>query len=70
MSSKLVLEFIGTGSHVKFNYKYADPEMTEANVKALMQGLITNGSIFENPPLEAVSAKLVTTTEDDFDLSD
>lgn len=69
-SSKLVLEFEGTGKSVQFSYNYADPEVTEASVKALVNGLIANGSIFENPPLTATNAKIVTTTETDYDLSD
>ena len=69
MASKLVLEFVGTGSNVKCSYNYADPDTTPATVKALMTGMIANGSIFAVQPLEAKSAKLVTTTEEDYDLS-
>ena len=69
-SYKLVLEFLANGSTVKYSYNYAKPEATTANIKALMAGMITNGSIFENPPLEAKAAKLVTTDEEAFDLSD
>lgn len=68
--SKLVMTFASAEGDVSYSYKYADPEMTVAKVKALMSGLITNGSIFETPPLTAKSAKLVTTTEGDYDLSE
>ena len=68
-TSKLVLEFEGTKGDVKFSYNYADPDVTLARVKALTQGLITNGSIFANQPLTAKSAKIVTTTETDYDIS-
>lgn len=70
MASKLVLKFTGMGGEANFSYNYANPETTVATVKALMTGMITNGSIFEIPPIEAISAKLVTTTEDEYDLSD
>ena len=70
MASKLVLKFTGMGGEANFSYNYANPETTVATVKALMQGMITNGSIFAIPPVETISAKLVTTTEDEYDLSD
>ncbi len=69
MAAKLVLEFAGTGSDVKFSYNYADNNITTANVKALMNGLIANGSIFENPPVSAKSAKIITTNTTVYDLS-
>ena len=65
-TSKLVLEFEGTGKTVTFSYKYADPNTTTATIKTLMTGLITNGSIFANPPLRAKSAKIVTTQESSY----
>ena len=68
--STLVIAFSGqAGGNVKFSYKYADPETPIATVKALVNGLIANGSIFENPPVTTTSAKLVTQTEADYDLS-
>ena len=62
--TKLHLVF-GTNSASKatFNYNYADREVTTATVRALMNGMITNGSIFENVPTAIESAKLVTTAE-------
>ncbi len=69
MAHKLVLEFEGTTGAARFSFNYADPETTTANVKALMAGLIANGSLFENPPTVAKAAKIVTTTETDYDLS-
>lgn len=65
----LVMEFEGTGSTVKFSYKYADPTITSQEVSALMQLMIANGDIFENPPLTAKSAKLVATTESSYVIS-
>ena len=69
--STLVINFAGqTGDSVKFSYKYANPSVTTNTVKALINGLIANGSIFENPPVTAKSAKLVTQSEAEYDLSD
>ena len=68
--STLVLEFNGQNGNEKFYYRYADPEMPVATVKALINGLISNGSIFENPPTAIINAKLVRQTEADYDLSD
>lgn len=62
----LVLEFESSGTNVKFSYKYADTNTTTQEIKTLMQTLITNGVIFENPPLVAKSAKIVTTTESQY----
>ncbi len=68
--STLVINYSGqAGGSVKFSYKYADPETPIATVKALINGLIANGSIFENPPVTTTSAKLVTQTEANYDLS-
>ena len=68
--STLVLEYTGQTGKSKFFYRYADPETPIATVKALVNGLIANGSIFENPPTTLISAKLATQTEADYDLSD
>ena len=62
----LVLEFEGSGETVKFSYKYANNTTTTQQIKTLMQTLITNGVIFDNPPLVAKSAKIVTTSESSY----
>ncbi len=69
-TSKLVLDFEGASENVSFSYNYVNPELTTTKVKQVMTALITNGSIFSNPPLTAKNAKIVTTTENDYDLSD
>ena len=69
MASKLVIDFAGTTGDVKFSYNYANPEMSATSVKALATALITNGSVFDNPPVTAKSAKIVTTTEEEYDIS-
>ncbi|MBQ7150921.1 MAG: DUF2922 domain-containing protein [Synergistaceae bacterium] len=68
-TNKLVLAFEGSnGKEVSFTYSYADPEVESATVKALVNGIIANGEIFDNPPVKAKSAKIVTTTESYFNL--
>lgn len=70
MGAKLRLNFEGEdGKTVTFTYNYADPDASSTNVQRLVQGLITNGSIFENPPVAAKSAVIVITTEKAFDVS-
>ena len=67
--TRLVLGFeTNTGSNVVFTYSYAKPSATLANVKALMNGIIANGSIFTKVPATAKSAKTITTSENVYDL--
>lgn len=69
-STKLVLGFQNaSGTSMTLSYNHADSSATLANVKALMNGIIANGSIFANIPATAKSAKIVTTTESEYDLS-
>lgn len=71
MASKLVLTFAGAnGSDTSMSYSYADPDVANSKIKALTEGIIANGSIFENVPLSAKAAKLVITSEKAFDLSE
>ena len=70
MSAKLVITFAGSnGSNVKFSYGYADQEVEASNVSTLVQTIITNGSIFNNPPVSVKTAKMVVTTETPFSLN-
>ena len=59
----------GDGKNHNFNYNYADPELRTADARTLVQAIITNGSIFDPVPVSLVSASLVTTTKNEFDLS-
>lgn len=68
MAAKIVIDFAGTSGDVKFSYNYADEDTTNAKAKALVNGLITNGSIFANPPVTVKSAKIVITNETEYDL--
>lgn len=52
-----------------FSYSDAKSSATITQVKAFAQALVTNGSIFENVPSEVKAAKLITTTEEEYDLS-
>ena len=68
---KLVLKFEDSnGKDVIFSFPYANPSASRTQVKALMNGIITNGSIFEHVPVEKKSAKLVTTTQTAVDVDD
>ena len=68
--SKLVLTFeAGDGSPFVHVYNYADPEATAADVKALVNGIIANGSIFARIPVTAKSAEIVSMTEKEISLS-
>lgn len=68
--TKLVLGFeSNTGNTISITYNYASPSATATAVKALMNGIISNGSIFANVPAAMKSAKTVTTSENVYDLS-
>ncbi len=67
---KLVLGFeTAEGKSMKLTYNHANPSATTAQVKALLNGIITNGSIFAAVPVTAKSATQVTTSESEYDLS-
>ena len=69
--TRLVLGFkTSSGRSMILTYNYARPSSSLANIKALMNGIIANGSIFNTVPVEAVSAKEVTTTENVYDLDE
>ena len=67
-TSKLVLTFSTVEGKKNWTYNRAKSNATTANVKSLMASMITNGVIFATPPLMAQSAKMVTTSEVDYDL--
>lgn len=67
---KLVLGFeTSTGKALTLTYNHAKPAPQEEKVKALVNGIIANGSIFTKVPAVAKSAKVVTTTEQKYDIS-
>lgn len=67
---KLQLGFLDTNSeNVTFNYSHAKNNPASADVKALMQGMITNNAIWQKNPATMSSATLVTTTKTAIDIS-
>lgn len=52
-----------------FSVKNIKEGAAAADVKTLMQAMITNGSIYTYPPLTAESATIIETVETDVDLS-
>lgn len=69
--TKLQLTFRdATAATRKWNFSNADNSVTRQEVKALMQGMITNGSIYKYPPVTAVSAHLVTTSTEPINITD
>ncbi len=68
--SKLVLTFSNaSGNNTTISFNYADPSVSSAAVKALANGIVANGVIYDNVPTETKSAKMVITTETEYDLS-
>lgn len=61
---------MGTLSGTKtFSFKYAKNGVTSAQVKALAQALITNGSVYKYPPQVLDSATLEKVETDTIDVS-
>lgn len=68
---KLVCTFNDSeGKSMNLSYNYMSNELAQAEVKALMTGIIANGSIFARTPVTATSAKVVNTSEEEIDISD
>lgn len=62
--TRLELTFTDSnGKKILFAFNHAKQSPGLANIKALMAGIITNGSIFANVPVASAGAKEVTTTE-------
>ena len=70
-SRKLVCTFADSeGAEFNISYNYASNDLQSSRVKALMTGIIANGSIFERTPVSAKGAKTVVTSESDIDISE
>ena len=68
---KLVMTFLdSTGTERDFSFNYAKSDASNANIKALAQGIVTNGSIFTHVPVTAKRAKLVVVSETDIPVTD
>lgn len=63
MATKLQLKFGTLSGEKTWSFSDIDPETADSTVRALISGMIDNGSIYAYPPLSAVSAKFVTTTD-------
>lgn len=50
------------------SYNYVKNDISVENVKALMEGIVANGDIFERTPAAIKGARIVTTEETVFDL--
>lgn len=69
--TKIVLEFASAvGSNTRFSYNYANAEVNAASVKNAMNTMISNNAIFRSKPAAIKSAKIVLTTETEFDLDE
>ena len=49
------------GKQITSTYNYVKDSVTDAQVKALMQGMVANNDIYANPPIAIVKAEIVTT---------
>lgn len=68
--TKLILRFGTTSGEKNFTYNYGNDEATTSSIKAAMNAIIANGSIFKYVPLTIISATSQVTTERQFDLSE
>lgn len=68
--TKLVMTFAtSSGKDTQLSFKYGKPSATTAQVKTLGNTILSNAEIFEYPPTALKSAKMVTTSETVYDLS-
>lgn len=68
--TSLVLSFATASGSTTHTWKYAKANATKANVQALITATITNGELFSAVPTAIKSAKIVTTTEQAYDLDE
>lgn len=71
-TSRLVCKFKNLeGKAINKSFNYANASATAANVKALMNAIITNGDdVFNDVPTQKTSAQMITTTTTDIDVED
>ena len=68
--TKLVLTFVDSNyKEIVFIFDYADSHTDVSDIRALVNGIIENGSIFKIVPVIAKSAKFVSVTETRINLS-
>lgn len=69
-TTKLVLKFADAESkEISHSFSNADKNAPPADVKALADGMVENGSIYTRVPVTAKSASIVTTTTTPIDIS-
>ncbi len=71
-TSRLVCKFKNLeGKAVNKNFNYAKADVTDANVKTLMNAIIANGSdVFNDVPTQKTGAQVITTTTKDLEVTD
>lgn len=56
---------------IKKNFPFVDPEdMDDTSVKALCDAIVTNKALFKDQPVSKVSARVLTKSYEDYDISD
>lgn len=70
MAVRLKLVFSGAGEKkVTMLFPYAKASATGAEVKALMQGIVADGGVYEEVPTGIVGAEFLESTSTPVDLS-
>lgn len=70
-SQRLVINFeCEDGKKHNFSFSNASELPRTADVKTLISTMKTNGAIFQNVPVNALSAKVIVTTSSEIDISD
>lgn len=67
-STTLKLTFDTMSGSRSWSFKYANPSVMVTAIKNLGTAMITNGSILETPPVRLSAAKIVRTTETEYDI--
>lgn len=70
MASKIVIEFNATGGKKKITLGNANPEATDTSIKAVIAAYLAAGQYLTPALVSVIGAKLVTTTEEEYDISD
>lgn len=69
INNRLEIKFKDSaGKTLTKSFAHASDEATDEQVKALANGMVTNGAIYADVPTSVVSATLVSTTSTDYDI--
>lgn len=67
---KLYMKFEkSNGDEISMSYAHIKNNVSDANIKSLMLGIVANGKIFEKVPAEMKSAYIQSTEKQAIDLS-